>query len=378
MDSNEDYCPPETIYYEYGAKKFLNSDISLFADTNEYSSIVLCVYRVNTNGKFPFLQFLLNYDSDFKLSLPSIPLFSTFNKFNLISYSKVFLSGILQVIDFEPFIDKIRFDGFYEFNSSLYLFYDVTNCEYHLYDTYSTDPLRFALTDEILNHRKICNLKISPVTTNFFLKNDQLNYLYDKNNEVYEIPIVGFVGKSTPEKLNFTNVFGESSKDKTAILGPYYYFTDYFNAIRNGGWSCDYKPETIFDKTITDNENGRYIKGGIVRFALFTGKTKYIENMPNDPIDESEIKNFRLEDTKADKKYEIQTLRISDHDGNWAKEYDSVYLGNIELDDGSLLRDVPMFVMKEYNQQIPLSYHFINKMKLGDKFDPENFSYTIV
>ena len=26
MDSNEDYCPPETIYYEYGAKKFLNSD----------------------------------------------------------------------------------------------------------------------------------------------------------------------------------------------------------------------------------------------------------------------------------------------------------------------------------------------------------------
>ena len=122
MDLNDEYCPPESIYYDCGLKKKLNTDVSLFADTNEYLYIILCVYKINVTGKFPFLQFLLNYNSEYKLTLPSMPLFSTFNKFNLISYSKVFLSGILEVTDYEKFIENIRFEGFYEFNKSLYLF----------------------------------------------------------------------------------------------------------------------------------------------------------------------------------------------------------------------------------------------------------------
>jgi len=378
MDLNEDYCPPEPVYYNYGVKNFLMRDVSLFADTDEYASIILCAYKIDTNGKYPFLQFLLTDNGLSKLSLPSLLIYTSFNKNNLISYSKVFLSGILQVLDFESFNSVIEFDGFYEFGSNLYLFYDVTKCNIELDDTYSSSQLRFALTDEILNHRKICNIEIAAETTNFFLKNDSINYLYDKNNEAYEIPIVGFVGKSTPKQLNFTNIFGESSKDKMAILGPYYYFTNFFNAIRQGGWSTNYKQESMFNKLITDNEKGRYIKGGIVRFALFPGQTKYIENTPKDQIDDSEIKKFMLEDKNNDRRYEIQTLRICDHDGIWANDYDSVYLGNIELDDGSLVRDTPMLVMKDHNQQIPLSHHYINKEKLGDKFDPDDLSYSII
>lgn len=379
MDLSEDYCPPEPLYYNYGIKQFLLRDESLFADTDNYSSIFLCAYKVDRTGKYPFLQFLLTDNGLSKLSLPSLLIYKSFNNNNnLVSYSKVFLSGILNVLDFDLFNSNIEFDGFYDFDSNLYLFYDVTNCNIELDETYSFNQICFALTDEIINHRKICNLEISPETINFFLKNDTINYLYDKNNDAYEIPIVGFVGKSTPKQLNFTNMFGESSKDKMAILGPYYYFTDFFNAVRQGGWSKNYNKESMFDKLITDNENGRYIKGGIARFALFPGNTKYIENMPNDQIDDSEIKKFMLEDNNSDKTYEIQTLRISDHDGNWAKNYESVYLGTIELDDGSFLRDTPMIVMKEHNQQIPLSYHYINKKKLGDKFDPNELTYSIV
>ena len=378
MDLSENYCPPEPVYYNYGLKKYLIKDVSLFSDTDEYASIILCTYKVDTSGKYPFLQFLLTDNGLSKLSLPSLVIYSSFNKNNLISYSKVFLSGMLQVLDFDTFNSLVEFDGFYEFGSNLYLFYDVTKCNVGLEDTYSYNQLRFALTDEIINYRKICNIEITPETTNFFLKNDSINYLYDKNNDAYEIPIVGFVGKSTPKQLNFTNVFGESSRDKMAILGPYYYFTNFFNAIRQGGWSSNYKEETKFNKLITDNETGRYIKGGIVRFALFPGMTKYIENMPNDNIDDSEIKKNILEDENNDMTYEIQTLRISDHDGIWAKHYDSVYLGNIELDNGSLLRDTPMLVMKNHNQEIPLSYHYINKGKLGNKFEPDNLSYSIV
>jgi len=47
----------------------------------------------------------------------------------------------------------------------------------------------------------------------------------------------------------------------------------------------------------------------------------------------------------------------------------------MELDDGSFLDDVPMFVLKEYNQQTPLSCHFIDK---GEKYEEKNNSYTIL
>ena len=149
-------------------------------------------------------------------------------------------------------------------------------------------------------------------------------------------------------------------------------------AIRQGGWSCDYKPEYRHNQLITDNKYGRYLKGGIVRFALFTGNTKYVENFPNAPIDESEIKKQRMTDPSLNQNYEIQTLRISDHDGIWSRTYNSVYLGNIELDDGNFIEETPLIVLKDYNQQIPLSCHFIDKNSIGNKYDSTNHSYRII
>lgn len=369
--------PQKQMYYNYAIKNFLIKDHDLMANTNEYSQIILCVYKINKNGKYPFIQYILSDNGFNMLSLPTLPIFSAFNKENLVSYSKVFLSGILQIEQFEEFNIKIEFDGFYEYDQNLYLFFDTTNCELNIDDTYLSNPIRFGLIDEIMNKRNVCNIPINKETTHFFINNDSINYLYDENNIAYENPLVGFVGKPTPEKVKFVYTFGESARNKSAILGPYFYFTDFNYAIRQGGWSHNYKPEYIYDKLVTDNE-GKYLKSGIIRFALFTGNTKYIQNMPNYPIDESEIKKQRLNDISLNKNYEIQTLRISDHDGIWTSVYDSVYLGNQELDDGSFIEESPIFVFKEYNQQIPLSYHFIDKNNLGDKYDSNNHSYRIV
>lgn len=369
--------PQKQMYYNYAIKNFLIKDHDLMANTNEYSQIILCVYKINKSGKYPFIQYILSDNGFNMLSLPTLPIFSAFNKENLVSYSKVFLSGILQIEQFEEFNIKIEFDGFYEYDQNLYLFFDTTNCELNIDDTYLSNPIRFGLIDEIMNKRNVCNIPINKETTHFFINNDSINYLYDENNIAYENPLVGFVGKPTPEKVKFVYTFGESARNKSAILGPYFYFTDFNYAIRQGGWSHNYKPEYIYDKLVTDNE-GKYLKSGIIRFALFTGNTKYIQNMPNYPIDESEIKKQRLNDISLNKNYEIQTLRISDHDGIWTSVYDSVYLGNQELDDGSFIEESPIFVFKEYNQQIPLSYHFIDKNNLGDKYDSNNHSYRIV
>jgi len=377
MDSNEVFNPEEPIYYNYPIKEFLVKDRKMFPDTDEYSKIILCAYSINTEGKYPFIQYLF-CNNEYELSLPILPIYTAFNDENLLSYSKVFLSGLIQIENFNDFNENIDFDGFYDFEKNLYLFFDLTKCKLNLYDIFANSLSRFILIDEIINHKKFCNISINSSVIQFFIKNSSLNYLYDKNNEIYEIPIVGFVGKSTEEKLNFTYTFGESSKNKSGMFGPYYYFTDFNYAIRQGGWSNNYDPEYSYGKLITDNKNGKYCKGGVVRFALFSGKTKYVENMPNDFIDESDIKKQRLNDPSLNEKFEILTLRISDHDGLWTIKYDSIYLSCIELDDGSIIEDAPIIVVKEYKQQLPLSYHFIDKSKLGDKFEPNNYNYKIV
>lgn len=366
------------IYYNYSINNFLVKDVNILSNLHNYLQIILCVYTINTSGKYPFIQYLLSNNGFNLLCLPVLQTFSSLNRESLLSYSKVYLSSLLQINTFDEFNKNIEYDGYYHYNNNIYIFFNITKYQLNIDNTYTSNPNIFALIDEIVNQRSICNIKIKGETSDFFIKNCSLNYLYDENNKPYEIPIVGFVGKKTPEKVNFTWVFGEKAKDKTSIFGEYFYFTDFKYAIRQGGWSHNYKPEIIYNKLITDSEYGRYYKGGIVRFALFTGHTKYIENTPNNTIDESEIKKQRLNDISLNKNFEVQTLRISDHDGNWTKIYDSVYLGNIELDDGTYIEEAPLIVLKEYNQQIPLTYHFIDKTSIGDKYDSNSVSYRIV
>jgi len=129
------------------------------------------------------------------------------------------------------------------------------------------------------------------------------------------------------------------------------------------------------------NGNGKYIKGGILRYALFLGNNLIKLNCPNDNIDESEIKKNKLLSIDNEKSpeyiYEKMTLRVSDHDGLWKETNDSVYLGKLELDNGEFLKDTPIYVVKDYYSHTPLSYHYIDKSSLGITFS-ENSVYEIL
>jgi hypothetical protein len=121
-------------------------------------------------------------------------------------------------------------------------------------------------------------------------------------------------------------------------MGPYFYFSNYVNTI-----------EKIMKK------EGKY---GIIRSGIFLGSMKVPMNFLEDETDESLLKK---ELVKQNNKEAILTWRISDHDGEWSNIYDSVYLGRTMLDDGSLLKDTPIWVIKNHCQQYSLSYKIINK-----------------
>lgn len=336
----DDYNPEEPIYYNFQAKEFLLAELP--QDSICYDNIYICSYDVNTEGKYPFLRFLLTktpFSSD--LFLPQILLFKNLDTSEIIQHTRCYLAGLLNSTNIELFSESVEFDGFMEYNNNnnnLYLFFNITKCKVELNDIYKNSRLWLALMDEIVNYKHTCNITINKSVVDFFVMNDYSCFLIDKNKNNYEIPLVCYVGKPG-NKLNFTLLFGEPKTNKNAVLGPYYYFKDFHSAFKEGS---------------------ELTNGGIVRFAVFVGNTKFIENNPNDPNDESEIKVERLHDETIDQNMERLTVRISDHDGNWTQDYDSAYLGNfLELDNGIILEN-PVLVVKEYNQQIPLSYHYID------------------
>ena len=71
------------------------------------------------------------------------------------------------------------------------------------------------------------------------------------------------------------------------------------------------------------------------------------------------LKKKRSHDNLLDINHETLVSRISDHNGKWAAEYDSAYIGNLLLDDGNYIKDTPIIVIRDYDQQVQLSYHYI-------------------
>lgn len=364
--------------YNYVIKRAL---VQQCEDINRYHHIHCVCYSVNTTSISPFLQFLLSNSHSEELQFPSLSIVSSITESNVVDYIKVYLSGLLKADDFETFSSSLIVDGFFMENDALYIFIDMTNSPTHLSETYIHDPelrspVRYGLLDEIIERRHVCGIPVSTATTGFFLTHVLATQLYNvRLDKTYETPIVAYVGKTIPGQLNFVSVFGENAKNRSGMMGPYYYFTDFANAFRQGGWCY---PENKFGQLMTTAQPEKCLKGGVVRFALFMGATKYVENLPNDPVDSSATKQARLLDPQLNPVYELSTIKISDHDGQWSHQFDSVYVGRLEVERGLYVEDSPMYVIKDVRYQIPLSYHMIDVRTLGETFDYFSTDYKLV
>lgn len=354
------YNPVKPAYYKYRGADFLmaESDRSF----EYFNNIYICAYDVNTDGLTPFLRFLLTKPADSLESLrfpaaprPAGPV-ENHEYIDCVSY---LILALLSQDGKENARESLAFMGYYSYNNNLYMFYDITKIKFQPTDIFIGNSTWLALVDEIISHQNVCNIRIEDETANFLILNDPMCFLMDETNRNYEAPIVCYVGKPQ-SRLSFTCTFGETRSNKSSILGPFYYFFDFFTAFKSSPMA-----KRLVSSEITPCDES----AGVVRFAVFLGATRFVENRPNDPIDASDIKQQRLEDDSLNVTHERLTMRISDHDGTWSQKYDSAFLGNPELDDGSRL-NIKLLAVKEYNQQIPLSYHYINRMtlKYADKF----------
>jgi len=265
-------------------KKKLSLNTSICID--KYDTVFACCYDINNDGKYPFLRYLLTNKFNVSFNFPIILMSKNCNNLNkLVDLTKQILK----------LSNNCHFNGFYEYNNNLYLFFDVTKQFNN--DNIDTCKSNFwlGLMDEIVNHHAICNMPINEHVADFFEANSFFCFLKDENDINYEIPFVGFTLK--PEnKLQFTHMFGETKSEYDDVQGHQYCFTDYF---------------TCFE------EHDGKTKSGIIRFSLFAGTMGCID-------DDDVLNNF--------------------------DRYDSIYKSNNKK-----------IYLKEYDQQIPLSYHHITK-----------------
>lgn len=207
----------------------------------------------------------------------------------------------------------------------------------------------FALTSEIINTRTICDIIIDPEVTELFVRNPTMGVLTNTDtNEIFMLPDAVYTGGEFVS-VEFNSVFGNRKTKVYETCGEYFYFyRDFHDAIKDGGWLPENGKNMIGTREITERSSNKYKKGGINRYALFVEGNLYMED----------AQEFSLDDNAIDNSYPEPCIIIC-------------YNGKHKLK--------PNILAKFYNSFVCISYHNLDKKLLGDHYDEcVKYSYMIL
>jgi hypothetical protein len=340
-----DYNHQSSGHYEYNADSIIIGAVPSLVGAVD---VKMCLFTVVVGQASPFVEFCLYRDDDDTLRFPTIPVGRNTTEDGKTQLTKVYAGWNA----------KIEYRGFVTFGNEKVLVYEWKGATSDSLDTGSISSRWWrVLSCEIVNHRKMLSFPIREDVCDFFLENSEFLFLRDERDVVYETPSVGYYG-SHHKNIAVTSVLGLRREGPTAMLGPYYYFGSYERAIHNAIRSSSRKPVEVDGELITVDDEGRYDKGGLVRFALFMGKTKVMMARDTDDADQSEISIVLAESDSFVKK----TMKIRDVDATWVTDFNSVRHGkhiiNVEGKEDTTF--LPQIVVKDYNQQAPLSYYYVS------------------
>ena len=340
--------------YKYDIVNTINTDLKELPA--KPSVINFCIYRVITcrnrsRPEYPFLQYLLyKYPQKNKVS-GDIMVFP-FIKYKHGSIIKQAAKTTKNITGRD-----LTIVGFIEYNDQLFLFFDLHETDVLTIDNVHLkkrdDRLWWCLIDEICNVKKVLNFNIHPSVYKTFYTNPALIYLKNEYNKRIETPIVGYYGNYYKFIPIIAALGSQNSVRGLLDNTNLFYFSAFRKSIRYAGWSPLYRERIAYNKKITDID-GKYTKGGVVRFALFLGKVKV-------PLDDAYDNIVTLFKKKSE----------------WYKRYNSILLGSVDY-DGVKLNIMPEYILENYEQYLSLSYHEIDKNTLGATWNPHDENYNIL
>ena len=352
--------------YVYPIEKHLSKEVS-YMDIGENDIVNICCYYVSTTSIRPFLKYLLFKYPESESQHSDLLVFPFFRykemeqDEDIVEFSKERITGMFDFLSTESF----DFKGFIREDGDVNVIMQINEEDIEQYNEIAykprSDNIWFGLISELVDEKKILNFPINDSVTKLFLNNEFLLYLDDPNGERYVTPLVVYHG-SYYKVTSFISVFGIKKGSVYSSLGPYYYFGNYEKALRYAVWNSQKTPMYIDDEKITDEE-GRYTKGGIVRFAIFPGKMKVYSKINTHTEDKSKITQEKMETDE----FIRLTAKLRDVDATWIKHYNSVYQGVITLDNGELNQRGPHWVVRNHQQQHALTYHYVDMEGIEDK-----------
>lgn len=291
--------------------------------------LFLCIYYVNTSLEIPFLEYLMyKYNEGAMQDTMICPFIEYTKHHSLENHLRMFFTKV-----FHESIEgqQIEIKGLLGENC---LFIDISfflqNFKKSLgYLKKKVECWWFVSLYEILNTKHIYGLEIHNSVTSLFLDNPVLTRITHNNNLV-ENPIVLYNGYSYNRCL-YVSLFGKNKSFSNAYYGPYYYFTDLNGAKQ---FALDKQDSSI----------------GIVRSILFINKTKVILNNPNDKKNDlSMLHNL------TQKQKELYT-RVYNPYGDWAKDYDTLFVYKPILENGTTIQNRLNVVASNSNNTIVLNW----------------------
>ena len=227
----------------------------LHAETCQYiREIKIVAYRINSGGKYPFLQVLLSRkeEDEGEGVMWSFPSLQTFTKDNLL----VEMNRLLSVTS-----SSIKTQGFLDDECTRYFFVDIGEV-----DVLNRDNVCLGLLSELINNRRVYDVLVDNAVCEFVV--DRYDWFLlrhpDTSDYTYPLPDVGYSGSDWKTTL-FHHEFGLTKQ--VGKFGEYLYYRYAFQDVVD---TCQ----------------------GMNRYALLMERTLYITETELDEKEAREIKDL--------------------------------------------------------------------------------------
>ena len=321
--------------------------------------IHICIFNIIEQKYAPFILYLLN--KDIKSNVLYFPHFYTSE--NVYTQAEYHIKNM-----FKEFNTPINLKGYIEGSYNVYMFYEAKKSHHLILESY-TDIWWWVSMFEIINTNMILNFPIHNSVTEIFYTYPILMVLFNEKNNKIPSPYIGYFG-GYHTYISFISAFGLPKQSPEGNLGPYYYFYTYKGAGRGAIWTQTRKEIIMNGEKITRDDYGVFKRGGLVRFAIFNHNIKYLLNREDDKEDDSQITQDLInnKDNEELSKFIKSTAKVRDVNGKWADHKDLVFIGSVLIKSDKFKdRNLDIqFAARDFNQQLPLTYHYIDTTKFSE------------
>jgi hypothetical protein len=202
--------------YVYLASQYCNPDTSIldiFSDLDNGQLYYIC-YHITTNGKYPFVQIMLQLKDELSFILPSVTLLQEQDIGDTIL--KKIKKDLTHLRCNTNLLTDDNYKGIFSDNNKTYALIDVSSVDITCLQLLRSTSIWFALPTEIININSICDIPISKEVINLFTYvMPELGVLYKTNQlkDQYLLPDIVYTSSNTVKQAEFQTLFGPSKEE---------------------------------------------------------------------------------------------------------------------------------------------------------------------